>query len=146
MSVSSRHNTAKVIGQRKAFCRQRIPESSCARKETVEIDILVTSRNGDGKIMQSIRVTNRHPLRKGKWNQLSQFLRISAILIPIVGRLTWLTCSWSTGFRERYLLLKYYIHTEVHIHKAWKNKYVVSWSYNMNRHSFPLICFFSVSK
>ena len=28
---------------------QRIPESSCARKETVDIDILVTSRNGDKK-------------------------------------------------------------------------------------------------
>ena len=29
-----------IIGQRKAFYRQRIPESSCARKETVDIDIL----------------------------------------------------------------------------------------------------------
>ena len=36
-----------MIGQRKAFYSQRIPESSCARKETVDIDILVTSRNGD---------------------------------------------------------------------------------------------------
>ena len=26
----------KTIGQRKAFYRQRIPESSCARKETVD--------------------------------------------------------------------------------------------------------------
>ena len=38
---------------RKAFYRQRIPESSCVRKETVYIDILVTSRNGDRKIIQS---------------------------------------------------------------------------------------------
>ena len=30
--------------QRKAFYRQILPESSCARKETVEIDILTTSR------------------------------------------------------------------------------------------------------
>ena len=36
-----------MIGQRKAFYSQRIPESSCARKETVDIDILVTSRNGE---------------------------------------------------------------------------------------------------
>ena len=36
----------------KAFNRKRIPESSCARKQTVDIDILVTSRNGDRKIMQ----------------------------------------------------------------------------------------------
>ena len=38
----------KIKTNRKcAFYRQRIPESSCARKETVDIDILVTSRNGD---------------------------------------------------------------------------------------------------
>ena len=31
----------------KAFYRKRIPESSCAKKSTVGIDILVISRNGD---------------------------------------------------------------------------------------------------
>ena len=51
MSVNSKLKGTKIIGQRKAFYRQRIPESSCARKETVDIDILVTSRNGDRKIM-----------------------------------------------------------------------------------------------
>ena len=73
LSVSSTLKATKIIGQRKTSHRQRIPQSSCARKETVEIDIVVTSRNGDRKIMQSIRVTSRRPLRKGKWNQLSQF-------------------------------------------------------------------------
>ena len=73
MSVSSGLKAAKIIGQRKAFCRQRIPEFSRARKETVDIDILVTSRNGDRKIMQSIRTTSKPPSRKRKWNQLSQF-------------------------------------------------------------------------
>ena len=63
----------KIIGQRKAFYKQRIPEFGCARKENVDIDILVTSRNGDRKIMQSIRITSRPPSRKRKWNQLSQF-------------------------------------------------------------------------
>ena len=57
----------------KAFYRQRIPESNCARKETVDKDILLTSRNGDRKIMQSLRITSRPPTRKSKWNQLSQF-------------------------------------------------------------------------
>ena len=38
-------------GKRKAFYGKRIPESSCARNETVVIDILLTSRNGDRKIM-----------------------------------------------------------------------------------------------
>ena len=45
--------------QRKAFYRERIPESSCPRKETVDIDILATSRNGNRKIMQSI---SRHAI------------------------------------------------------------------------------------
>ena len=34
------------------------------RKETVDLDILVTSRNGDRKIMQSIRIMSRPPSRK----------------------------------------------------------------------------------
>ena len=47
MSVNSGLKAIQIIGQRKAFYRQRIPKSSCAKKETVDIDILVTSRNGD---------------------------------------------------------------------------------------------------
>ena len=66
MSVNSRCKAIKIIGQRKAFYRQRIPEPSCARKEMVEIDILVTSRNGGRKIMQFIRIKSRPPLRKRK--------------------------------------------------------------------------------
>ena len=73
MSVNSGLKTTKILGQRKAFHWQRIPESSRARKGTVDIDNLVTSRNGDRKIMQSIRITSRPPWRKRKWNQLSQF-------------------------------------------------------------------------
>ena len=73
MSVNSGLEDTKIIGQRKAFYRQRIPEFSCVRKETVDIVILVTSRNGHRKIMKSIRIRSRPPLRKRKWNQLSQF-------------------------------------------------------------------------
>ena len=51
MSVNSRLKATKIIGQRKAFYRQRIPEPSSARKETADIDIPVTSRNGDRKII-----------------------------------------------------------------------------------------------
>ena len=36
-----------------------------ARKETADIDILVTSRNCGRKIMQSIRITSRLPSREG---------------------------------------------------------------------------------
>ena len=61
MSVNSRLKANKIIGQRKAFYRQRILESSCTRKETVDIDILVTCRNGDRKIMQTIRIMSTPP-------------------------------------------------------------------------------------
>ena len=58
----------QITEQRKTFYRQRIPESNCVRKETVDIDILVTFRNGGRKIMQSIRITSRPPSRKSMWN------------------------------------------------------------------------------
>ena len=51
MSVNSRLKVIYNIGQTKAFYRQRIAESSCAKEETVDIDILVTSRNGNRKVM-----------------------------------------------------------------------------------------------
>ena len=74
MSVNSRLKATKIIGQRKAFYRQRIPGSNCAREETVDVDILVTSRDVDRKFMQSIRITSRHLSRIWKWNQFSQFI------------------------------------------------------------------------
>ena len=73
MSVNSEIKATKIIVQKKTFYRQRIPEFSCPRKETVAIDILVTSGNGDRKIMQSSRIMSRPTSRKKKWNQLSQF-------------------------------------------------------------------------
>ena len=73
MYFNARLKATKITSQRKAFYRQRIPESSCTGKETVGIDILITSRKGDRKILQSIRITSRPPSGKKKWNQLSQF-------------------------------------------------------------------------
>ena len=35
-----------------------------SRKETVDINIVVTSRNGDRKIMQSIKIKSRPPSKK----------------------------------------------------------------------------------
>ena len=71
MSVNSRLKATKIISQRKAFYRQIIPESSCVRKETVYIDILVIPKNSDRKIVQSIRITSSPASRKRKRNQLS---------------------------------------------------------------------------
>ena len=49
------YNHFKIMGQKKAFCRQRIPESSCVRKGTVDKYILKISTNGVTKIMQLIK-------------------------------------------------------------------------------------------
>ena len=59
MSVNSRLEAIQVIGQSKAFYRQTIPESSCARKETVDIGILITSRNGDRIIMLRVGAVSK---------------------------------------------------------------------------------------
>ena len=73
MSVNYKLKTIEIIGQRKAFYKQRSRESSCAKKETVDIDILITSRDDNRKIMKSIRITIGPLLRIRKWNQLCQF-------------------------------------------------------------------------
>ena len=53
--------TILIIYQEKAFCRRRIPQSSCASKETADIDIIITPTYGDRKIMQSIRIASVSP-------------------------------------------------------------------------------------
>ena len=82
MSGNSRLKASEIIGKRKAFYKQKIPEPSCAREETVDIDTLVTPKNGDRKILQSIRITSQPSSRKRKWNHLSQFRGTSTKVIP----------------------------------------------------------------
>ena len=83
MSVNSRLTATKIIGQKKAFYRQKTPDSSCVRKNTVDIDILITSGNVDRKTIQSIKIMSRPPSTMRKWNQLNQFRRASTKVIPI---------------------------------------------------------------
>ena len=59
MSAHSRLKAIQIVGQRKAFYRHRIAESSFARTESVDIEILVKSSNGVREIMQSVRITSR---------------------------------------------------------------------------------------
>ena len=47
----------------KLLSRQKIPEPSCVKKETVDIDILIASTNGARKIIEPIRMTNGSPVR-----------------------------------------------------------------------------------
>ena len=53
------------------------------RKETVDIDLLVTSRNGDREIVDTVRKTSGSPTRIRKCNQFSQFRRTPTKLMPI---------------------------------------------------------------
>ena len=48
-TINSLFKTIYIIGQGNALCRQRIPSSSSARKGTIDINIFITSRNGDKK-------------------------------------------------------------------------------------------------
>ena len=73
MYGNSRLKATQIIVQRKVFYKQRIPEFCCGRKENVDIGIPVTWRNGDRKILQSLRITGRHSSRIRKWNKLSKF-------------------------------------------------------------------------
>ena len=70
MSINSRFKAIQIIDQRKTFCKQIIPESSCERKGTVDMDINLPSRNGNRKI---IIITSKPPLRIEKWNQFGHF-------------------------------------------------------------------------
>ena len=83
MSVNSRLTAIQIISQKKAFCRQKISRSSCARKGTVDIDILIKSRKSDKKIMHSIRIMRRPSLRITKCNKFSRFKWTSTKIIPI---------------------------------------------------------------
>ena len=75
VSIKSRLKAIYIIDQRKVFCGQGIPETSCARKETVDIEILIISRRkGDRKIMQPIRIFSETATRMRTWNQFSQFI------------------------------------------------------------------------
>ena len=56
--LTLRLKAIQIIGQIKAFYRQKIPGSSCTRKETIDINVHVTSRNGDRKISQNNEQTS----------------------------------------------------------------------------------------
>ena len=67
-------NHTHLREQRKTFYRQKIPESSCARKETVDIDVLVTSGNSDmmsisiwGRVHFWIHLLNHNSLSHQTW-------------------------------------------------------------------------------
>ena len=66
MLIEFRIKAIKIVGKRNTFCKQKIPASSCARKETVHKVTLVISKNGDRKIYQPIRITSGPPKKVRK--------------------------------------------------------------------------------
>ena len=74
------------MGQRKPFCWQRIPYSSGVRKETVDIDILITSTNEDRKSIQPATITSGPPDIARKWNEFTLFRLTFTKVIPIKKR------------------------------------------------------------
>ena len=63
------------MGQRKAFYRQRIPKSICAREQIIDIDILVTSRIGDRENMQICQDNEQTSLEKKEVEQTEPVLK-----------------------------------------------------------------------
>ena len=99
MSVNSRLKATEIIVQMRAFYRQRIPESSCAMKETVDINILVTSKNGDWKIMKSIGITSR--TLENKEVEPVEPVQMNIYQSNTYRRLKLVTCRrWARGSRE----------------------------------------------
>ena len=83
--------TGQVMGTKQVFlimihttAKYRVTRKrSTKRLKDTDIDILVTSRNGERKIMQSLRITSRPTSRERKWNQLIQFRWTSTKVTPI---------------------------------------------------------------
>ena len=98
--IYSELNVIEFTGQRKSFYRQRIPEYSCTRKETVDMHILIISRNGARKIMQSIRKMSRPPTRIRKWNQSSHHKWTSTRVIPIEKTRAGYISTMNQGFKR----------------------------------------------
>ena len=82
-TVEAKFIFLRLAKRRHGQSKNSFLEETCVRKETVDVHIRVTPRNGDWKIMQPIKRTSRFPSRKTKRNQLSQFWRISTKVIPI---------------------------------------------------------------
>ena len=69
-------------------------------KETADIGILVTSRNWDRKIMQSVRIMRRPPSRIRKWNQFRQFRQTPTKVILIEKTSAGYISRMSQGFKR----------------------------------------------
>ena len=65
MPVNSGVKAIQITGKKKTFYRQRLPVSGCPGKETIDINILVTSRNGDRKVVQFMHNEQTSHEKKG---------------------------------------------------------------------------------
>lgn len=56
-----------------SLIKRKHSQSTCTRKESGDIDILIISRNDGRKIKQPIRIMREFDMRMRKWNQLNLF-------------------------------------------------------------------------
>ena len=91
------------LGQRKSFCRQRILESSCARKETVDIDMSKTSTNGERKILQPVNLKEWTCQENKEVEQFNQFRITSTKVIPTEKLWAGYISTISQGFKREIL-------------------------------------------
>ena len=86
----------------KTFCRQKLSESSCARKKTVDTDIRLRYRIGDRKIMQRIRIMSGPATRSTrirKWSKFRQFRWTYSKVTPKRNNQDAYILSMSQGFQ-----------------------------------------------
>ena len=95
MPVNSRLTATLIIGQRKEFYRQRIPEPSCASKKTADIDIVITCRNGDKNhaIYQNDKQTS---LKNKEMEQVQRATKVT----PVVNTLAGYILTMSQGLKR----------------------------------------------
>ena len=68
--ITFRLKYLQIIVKKKGFCSKRVLESSSVRKRTIDIDILIKSRN-DRKIIQPVRIAKARVTRMRKYKQFS---------------------------------------------------------------------------
>ena len=71
MPFNSELRAIYITVQRKVLRRQKMSESSCVRNETADIDILMRYKNGDTKIIQTIK-NNKWTSHENKEMELVQ--------------------------------------------------------------------------
>ena len=108
VALNFRFKAIPIVSEKKSFCRSRVLEPNCKRKETINIDILITLRNGVRKVTQTTGITSELSSRIKKRNQISLFRWTFANIVP------------TEDFDWRFVQI--HIWTTIHRFKSRKNR------------------------